>query len=250
MDIQIITKELVEIIADTLILGCMESDAPLSEYAAQADLLLNGEIGDLVLSKDISGKHGEITVIYPRNKIKVQRVLLVGLGKKENLTSELVRRSAALAMVRAREMRSNTVVVEVLGLESNDTDLERCAQDTLEGALLALYQYQAPKQKKVEKQITSIGILSHDSQGVEKIQNGVERAKAIALGISLARDLVNSPPNVATPSYMAETARKIADAHEGLNIFVGDRAWADEKRMGAFLAVSKGAGEEPRFIVL
>ncbi len=64
-----------------------------------------------------------------------------------------------------------------------------------------------------------------------------------------ARDLVNRPPNVATPTHLAEVARAIAEAH-GLGVTVGDRAWAAERNMGAYLAVAQGAGEPPMFIVL
>jgi len=63
------------------------------------------------------------------------------------------------------------------------------------------------------------------------------------------RDLVNMPPNVVTPTRLAEVAREIAEAYH-MAITVGDVAWAEERKMGAYLAVAKGAGEPPKFIVL
>jgi hypothetical protein len=84
---------------------------------------------------------------------------------------------------------------------------------------------------------------------VNAIETGSAQAQAIAAGVALARDLVNMPPNVATPTKLAETAESIAHAHN-FNITVGDRAWAAERNMGGFLAVAKGAGEPPKFIVL
>ena len=65
----------------------------------------------------------------------------------------------------------------------------------------------------------------------------------------MARDFVILPPNVATPSRLASTAQAIADAY-GLGITIGDRDWAAERHMGAYLAVAQGAGEPPKFIVL
>ena len=67
--------------------------------------------------------------------------------------------------------------------------------------------------------------------------------------MALARDLVNMPPNVATPTRLAEQARAIAAAR-GMDVTIGDRAWAAERNMGAFLAVAQGAGEPPAFIIL
>jgi leucyl aminopeptidase len=54
---------------------------------------------------------------------------------------------------------------------------------------------------------------------------------------------------VATPTKLAETATQIAEEHN-MKLTIGDRAWAAERNMGGFLAVAKGAGEEPKFIVL
>jgi leucyl aminopeptidase len=74
-------------------------------------------------------------------------------------------------------------------------------------------------------------------------------AEATSSGVYLARDLVNMPPNVATPTKMAEIASEIASEYQ-MRLTIGDRAWAAERNMGAFLAVAKGAGEPPKFIVL
>ena len=137
----------------------------------------------------------------------------------------------------------------VLGLDKFESDVEIVSQDTVEGALLALYQFNAPKQKTEIKEIDSIIIFDPGSKNIESVKNGLEKARSIASGVYLARDLVNLSPNIATPSFIASVAEEFAK-NLGLNIFVGDRLWAEEQKMGAFLAVSKGAGETPRFIVL
>ena len=83
------------------------------------------------------------------------------------------------------------------------------------------------------------------------VEAGVKTAQAVAAGVYLARDLVNMPPNVATPSKLAEVAADMAEQYGFRNSpSGGPRAWAAERDMGAFLAVAKGAGEEPKFIVL
>lgn len=42
---------------------------------------------------------------------------------------------------------------------------------------------------------------------------GLDAAKAVASGVSLCRDLVNSPPNMLTPGALADAAAKIAEDH-------------------------------------
>src|SRR5690606_11126389 len=68
-------------------------------------------------------------------------------------------------------------------------------------------------------------------------------------GTYLARDLVNTPANVANPEYLAAAASALA--RDGrLEVSVGDAAWAAEQGMGALLAVSRGSANEPRFITM
>jgi leucyl aminopeptidase len=54
---------------------------------------------------------------------------------------------------------------------------------------------------------------------------------------------------VATPSRLAAAAEEIARAHD-LHLTIGDREWAERHNMGAYLAVARGAGEPPKFIIL
>ena len=126
-----------------------------------------------------------------------------------------------------------------------------CIRDraTVEGALLATYRFAAQKQREAANEIASLTIVEYDAGRLDAIRQGASLGEAVAGGVALARDLVNMPPNVATPTRLAEQAREIAAAR-GLAVTVGDRAWAAERHMGAFLAVAQGAGEPPAFIVL
>ncbi len=63
------------------------------------------------------------------------------------------------------------------------------------------------------------------------------------------RDIVNLGPNIVTPAYLANLARDISFEFD-MKLTVGDREWAAERKMGAFLAVGKAAYEPPTFIVL
>ncbi|NIR29018.1 MAG: leucyl aminopeptidase, partial [Gammaproteobacteria bacterium] len=98
-------------------------------------------------------------------------------------------------------------------------------------------------------EIASLTVVEFDQERLAEVESGARAAEAIAAGVMLARDLVNMPPNVATPGKLAEVATELARDHD-LRLFVGDRDWAAEQKMGTFLAVAKGAEEPPAFIVL
>ncbi len=133
---------------------------------------------------------------------------------------------------------------------SGGLEIKAASQATVEGALLALYTFSALKQNDNPKnQIQAAYLVTPDAALIPQVEEAVKLAQAIAAGVNLARDLVNSPPNMATPTKMADIAREIASAYS-MQITVGDRQWAAEREMGAYLSVAKGAGEPPYFIVL
>jgi leucyl aminopeptidase len=82
------------------------------------------------------------------------------------------------------------------------------------------------------------------------LATAVEHAGVVAEAQNAARDLQNTPANVATPTFLAERARELADAHDKLSLEVWDRERIVSEGMGAFAAVAQGTYEEPRLIVL
>ncbi|MCB8945537.1 MAG: leucyl aminopeptidase [Ardenticatenaceae bacterium] len=237
--------------ADTLIVNLFDDVTTPSGATGAVDAALNGAISELIASGDLTGKAGEIGVLYPRGAVPATRVLVVGLGKREGFDLEGVRRAAGKAIQRARELNAKQVATIVHGAGVAGLPVTAAAQATVEASLLALYEYDAPKQGRDEnkKAIESLTVVEFEAEKLADIEAGVQTAEAIAAGVMIARDLVNMPPNVATPTKMAKTAEKIAKRHN-LNITVGGRKWAKEHKMGGFLAVAKGAGEKPKFVVL
>ena len=252
MDIQINVEQgsIQEIEADTIILNLFEGVMEPGGATGAVDKDLDGAITELIANGDFSGKASEIAVIYPRGAINARRVILVGLGKRDEFDLETVRKAAAFAIKRARDQNAKNVATIVHGGSVSGIDIADAAQATVEGSILALYRYRAKKQKdEPDQKIHSLNIVEFDNKKLPDIKTGVKTAKAVTSGVYLARDLVNLPPNIATPTKMASVAGEIAEEY-GMKLTVGDREWADEHQMGAFLAVAKGAGEPPKFIVL
>jgi leucyl aminopeptidase len=254
MDINIATEKIHELQVDAFILPIFQSDGeagqPVVEgIISEMDQVLAGAIRDMAGLGDLTGKACEIVPVYPRGSIQARRVIIVGLGKKEAVDLEGARKAAATAIRRAQELNSRQVAIS-LPPGVDGVPVLDLAQAFLEGALLALYQYPAVKQdagNKTEVQTLTVFVSNPDLQG--EINALIRTVQAVVSGVALARDLVNMPPNVATPTRMAEAAQEIAKAYN-MKLTVGDRDWAAARKMGAFLAVAKGAGEQPRFIVL
>ena len=249
MDIRVVKGAIQETEADTLIVNLFEEVSTPGGATGAVDEVLAGAISDLVTQGDIKGEAGEVAVLYPRGTISAKRVLVVGLGEQEDFDLEAVRKASARAAKRARALNAKHVATIVHGGGGGGLDMQKAAQATAEGALLALYRFNADKQQEEQNDLETLTLVEFDEDKLADIEAGVKVAQAVVDGVTLARDLVNMPPNIATPTKLAEVATELAETY-GLGLTVGDRAWAQEHDMGAFLAVAKGAGEEPKFIVL
>jgi leucyl aminopeptidase len=250
MKLNVVQGNIQESTADTLIVNLFEGATKPDGGSGAIDRALGGAISEMIASGDLRGKQDEVGVVYPRGMIPAKRVLVVGLGKKEELNLEGVRRAAAVAIKRARELNAKDVATIVHGAGAGGMRLSEAAQATTEGSMLGLYRYEALKHSEESRnEIQSLTFIELDKEKVAEVEKGIRTAETIVSGVLLTRDLVNMPPNIATPSKLATVAEGIAESY-GMKITVGDREWASERGMGGYLAVAKGAGESPKFIVL
>jgi leucyl aminopeptidase len=80
------------------------------------------------------------------------------------------------------------------------------------------------------------------------VQRAVREANALQLGLDLARDLGNQPPNVCNPSYLLREARKLARLDK-VRVSALDEKRMGELGMGAFLSVTAGTDTPGRMII-
>jgi leucyl aminopeptidase len=177
-------------------------------------------------------------------------VILVGLGQRDKFDADAVRRAAAHAIKKAHDLKAGRVASILHGAGAGGLTVEEAAQATAEGSLLALYDYHGQKTDDPrEAKPDLLELMIFDEKNVPQAQRGVDVARAIAAGTVLARDLVNLPPNICTPVYMAETATSIAEK-VGLRVEVLGRRQMEALKMGALLAVAQGSEDPPRFIIM
>jgi leucyl aminopeptidase len=250
MEIKVAGGSLQEFGADTVVVNLFEGVAAPSGATAAVDKALGGAIQELIANGDLHGKLGEVGVIYPRGALAAKRVLVTGLGPAEKLDLETIRRAAAHAIKKARELGANHVATIVHGAGVGGLMPSEAAQAVGDGSQLALYKFKAPGQKFVPpNEIETLTLVEADAKKLAEVEAGAHISASVCPAVCLARDLVSLPPNIATPSMLAETAEGIAKTY-GMKITVGDREWAAERKMGAFLAVAQAAHQPPRFIVM
>jgi leucyl aminopeptidase len=170
-------------------------------------------------------------------------VLVVGLGKGEELDAERLRIAAAVAAKEAGRLEAASVAWAL----PDGLDPEAAADAVITGTVLASYRFDRFKSDGSDDadRLDSLALLAP-----AEVADSAERARVAAEAQNRARDLQSTPANFATPTVLAERAEAIAAGSDSLSVEVLGRAELEEKGMGGLLAVSQGGPEEPKLIVL
>ncbi len=222
-------------VCDALILPLTE-DKGISHYR-DIDKALNGLLKKIIVSREFSGKQNETLLVHTHGKIKSGKVLLVGLGKGKEVTREKLRQAGGKAVSYLRNPGVRNVSLSSRVFSS----LKLMPADFIEGSLLSHYRFDRYKKEENHKEIESITVLSG-----EDLKKQINFIKAAASATLLARDLVSTPANDMTPSALVKCARSL----KKVSVKVIEKKQAEELGMGAYLSVSRGSMEPPKFIVI
>lgn len=213
------------------------------------DAALSHQISALIATGDVSGRSKEVAVIPTFDRIAANRVMVVGLGKREDFTLDRVREASARAALRVREMALRTFSTIVHGAGVGDLDLEDAAEAVVEGTLLGLYRYTEHKTDADKKKVDAMTIVTLEKSRANLIRDAIHTASVVSSSVNFARDLINAPSNDKTPRLLAERIRTAAK-EAGAKLTVYDEKQLEKMGFGALLAVAKGSIEPPRLLVL
>lgn len=195
-----------------------------------------------------NGKDGELYTFTIDSNESIQTIILVGLGKEEQFTIDVVRKATAKAIKKAKELKVNSVFLRLPKTET--IEVEELIKNAEIAAFLSEYTFNKYKtDKKEEKELeVSIGRCGI-KEATPEILTAVEEGKEIANGIIVARDLVNEPSNVIYPETLANKAVEVG-AESGFEVEVHGVEKIKELNMEAFYNVAKGSTKEPKLIVM
>ncbi|MBS4803526.1 MAG: leucyl aminopeptidase [Clostridium sp.] len=233
-------------------LTCSTADA-LVIYLLENNLKVSNED----LNKNISfaegkglfkGKSGESYSFTRTVNDTIQTVLLVGLGKEEDINLDKVREATGKAIKKLKELGITNIFLRVPHTEA--INLEELIKAMATSAELANYTFNKYKtdtkeEKELNVSISRCGVKEATKEIEDAINEGVEVAK----GIIIARNLVNEPSNVIYPETLAEAAVN-AGKESGFEVEVHGVEKIKALKMEAFYNVAKGSVKEPKLIVM
>jgi leucyl aminopeptidase len=238
-----------------LVLQRFEGDAELSGLPAAVNDLFGGQLARVQERGDFTGRKDETVVLHaPDPATGIQRVLLVGVGKREDFTLERLRRGVGQAVRQAERLHVRELGIVLSHIEESSERLGAyfAAHGAVEAAVLAAWDYRDLKTSADEARrtpVTGVTLFATSAEQAGVFERAVRTGQIGGRAANLARGLAARPGNMATPTFLANTASTIAEKH-GLKLTVLDRAAMQKEGMKALLAVAQGSLEEPRFIVM
>ncbi|VXB41723.1 putative cytosol aminopeptidase [Exiguobacterium sp. 8H] len=201
------------------------------------DTLFAGRVKALIQSGDLSTKTGEVTIL-PTFAGETTRVLFVGLGQRNDMTTENVRNwfGKVAKLIKARGLKDVAVAL--------DTFTEGAARMFTEAYEMATYAHptykSAPNETVEEPTITLLGDVD---------QTDIDAGVAYGKGVNVARMLTMMPANILTAETLADYAVELAKRHD-FKYRILEKEEMEGLGMGALLAVNQGSTIPPKLIVL
>jgi len=231
--------------ADAVAVGVF-ADGELTASARALDKASQGAIKAAIKSGDMTGKRGTQLGLRGVAGVTAARVLLVGLGSRDDYSDRAFAESARAVVKAFPGVTEIAVAATEWSVKGRDT--EWLARQFAIAAREAVFRSDELKSKKEDVNGPSKALLILPARAASA-ERGLKQGTAIANGMALTKRLGNLPPNVCNPSFLADEARKLAKQWK-LGIDVLETKQLEALKMGSFLSVARGSAQPPRLIVL
>lgn len=247
MKISVRKGELQKEVCDVLVLNAFEGTKEFGGATGSVDRVLDGLLLKLIKEEAFKGQVGQTLLVRTEGLIPAKRVLLVGLGKKEEFNLETVRDVSAISYQAIRAMKPKNVVSVLHGAGNGGLNPKEAAQAMVEGLRLIAYTF-ARYKKQNGNGVGSFEIVTNDGRAIIQARKGIEIGELFSQGTTFARDLVNTPAMHMRPIDLVDAAREIVKKNSNIRVRVFDRDRMEQMGAGGILGVAQGSDHAPYLV--
>ena len=247
MESQSLSENFSEANVDALAIVVFKDEKSFSGILADLDNLTGGHISAVVKAEEFKGETGETSLfrVTPAGKVKARNILLVGAGDKAEYKLHDIAVASGTATRYLRKCNAKSFAF----LPRFEGDASDIAQNAVCGAVTS--QFELDKYKTVDKDhkaVTKIAVCVEGANSGD-LKKGLTRGQIIGDSMNFTRDLANEPPNILTPTEMANRAQKMAK-ETGIKCEILDEAKMTKLGMGSLMSVSLGSEQPAKMIVM
>jgi len=238
-------KSQLDTTCDVLVLGLFEEDTELyDKYNSH----LAEDLTVAIKTKRLERGFGK-TYATKINNSTYEQILIVSLGKKLEFKADYVRRAMNRIVKTLNKWKHKSATTNILDLvkkECKFTDKE-LGRLTAEGLILSDYVFEKYLTKKADSKIERVTVQFNESRD---FLAGINEGKIIAESTNFAKDLVNEPSNVVTPTYLDKTVKQLFSKNPKIKITVLERKDMERLGLNALLGVTRASAEDPKLIII
>ena len=246
MKFQAITDNFQEANVDALAVAVFKDEKAASGLLKDLDKMTGGLIASVIKTEEFKGEAGDTVYLLfePKGKVKASRLLLVGVGDKNDYKASDI---STLSGTATRYFRKRNIKSFAL-LPRSDADAVEAATNAMQGVVTSQFEIDKYRKDRNDKTVDNF-VLCIEGAKEKDIKNGLERGEIIGDSMNFTRDLANEPPNILHPTEMAKRAEKMAK-ETGLKCEILDEAKMEKLGMNSLLSVSLGSEQPAKMIIL
>lgn len=240
MTITLDTRTIAAARADLLVIA--GSPQWKSEELGEADRRTAGSLAAEIRRQGFKGALGDVALFQTHSSAAARYVVAVGIGATDG--GSVWNKLAHHAVTRARDLRVKSAAIVIPKSRLHADAIEAVT----EGLGLSSYSFDQMKgTPRPRPLLQSVRLVV--PKNTAALRAALDRGRTIAAATCYARDIINLPAAVVTPTHLANEAKRIARAQR-LTVRIRDAAAMRRLGMGAILGVAQGTSQPPRFIEL
>ncbi len=230
----------------TLVVGVLD-DRQLTPTAEAVDGRTGGALVRAMAASRFRGKPSELLdVLAPSDGL--DRVVLVGLGKVEDLTLRKAQDTGGVVVAHLGRAGVKKAVFAFDTLEGAKVEGAAALASLAFGARLRAYRFDKYRTREKEDQKPSLEELTLMAAGAGDAAAGFEPLDKVADGVVFTRNLVSEPANIIYPETLAQAGQTLESL--GVQVEVLGEAQMKDLGMGALLGVGQGSARESQLLVM
>lgn len=219
----------------------------LSDFGKRVNKALSSLVAECASKQDFEAKVGKTVVFNVHNATGSSHVVIAGVGDMEKLSMKDWLDVMAIVGREAKKIRVKQVSIFIEKELTQALGVGKTAEGIVEGMTLGMYSFNRYKKtEKVEHIIENVSLISESSQ--KELVRGIGVGTFMSTGTIVARDLVNEPSSVTTPTFLSLFAFDIAKNNPSVTCEVLEKKDMEKLGMGGIIGIAKGSDEDPKLI--
>jgi len=220
----------------------------LSPSAAQLDKRTGGAVSRAMAASRFTGKSYQVLTILAPARTRLSRILLVGLGKADDLSVDVSARCGGTVVGNLLTSGESEVTILVDTIKGAKQPAGERAAHVGYGAKLRAYRFDKYRTKLKAEDKPSLKRVTVMSDDPSSAKQAFQSLDAVADAVFMTRDLVSEPGNIIYPKTLADACRSLTE----LGVKVDVLGVSDMKKlgMGALLGVGQGSAHEPYLVAM